>query len=91
MLDNRRAIGARIQRLRLHANLTQEAVVDATGLHRSTIQRIEAGTVDPQLSTLLLIADACGTTISELLRTQPPPARGTGEPAGGKGAGGPPG
>jgi len=66
VLDRRRAVGARIVQLRMRANLTQQAVIDATGLQRSTVQQAETGAVDPRLSTLLLIADAIGVPMTAL-------------------------
>jgi transcriptional regulator with XRE-family HTH domain len=50
----------------MRANLTQQAVIDATGLQRSTVQQAETGAVDPRLSTLLLIADAIGVPMTAL-------------------------
>lgn len=52
--------------LRTEANLTQRDVIEATGLQRSTVQEIEAGKVDPRLSSLFLIADAIGVPVTEL-------------------------
>lgn len=66
VLDRRHAVGTRIVQLRADANLTQRAVIEATGLQRSTVQEIEAGKVDPRLSSLLLIADAIGVPVTAL-------------------------
>jgi transcriptional regulator with XRE-family HTH domain len=66
VLDRRQAVGARIVKLRKEANITQRAVIEATGLQRSTVQEIEHGEVDPRLSSLLLIADAIGVPVASL-------------------------
>ncbi|MCG0061765.1 helix-turn-helix domain-containing protein [Streptomyces tricolor] len=42
ILDARRAVGDRIRVRRLHQNMTQESLAHATGLDRSTVQRMEA-------------------------------------------------
>lgn len=67
LLQQRRVIGARIQSLRLWANLTQEGLRDASGVPRETIQKIEAGTTDARLSWLLAIAVALRVSLDELL------------------------
>ncbi|WP_277030729.1 helix-turn-helix transcriptional regulator [Actinacidiphila oryziradicis] len=65
--DHRRAIGQRVQQHRIEANLTQEQLVELSGLDRSTLQRIEAGSRDPRLSWLQLVARALGVPLAELL------------------------
>ncbi len=42
------------------ADLTQQALAERAGLSRMTVQRIEAGQIDPRLSTLLVMARALG-------------------------------
>lgn len=69
VLDQRRAIGARIRDRRLWADLTQERLAERVGVDRRTIQRIEAGTSDPTLTVLLLIAHTLRTSIADLLVT----------------------
>ncbi|MFE9936297.1 helix-turn-helix domain-containing protein [Streptomyces hirsutus] len=65
--DRRRELGDRIRDLRLRANLTQEVFAEMTGIDRRTVQRIERGTSDPPYSSLLLIADAIGVPLSDLV------------------------
>ncbi|WP_049580409.1 helix-turn-helix transcriptional regulator [Streptomyces sp. SBT349] len=72
LVARRRAIGDRIRDARLNANLTQEGLRDRTALSRDTIIRIEAGTTDARLSWLLLIADAVGTDLADLVREDGP-------------------
>ncbi|MEO5978933.1 MAG: helix-turn-helix domain-containing protein [Chryseolinea sp.] len=47
--------------------MTQEALSELTGLNVRTIQRIEAGEVDPRMYTLKSIADGLGINLEELL------------------------
>ena len=42
------------------ARISQEELADSAGLTRMTIQRTEAGTVDPRWSSLLVMARALG-------------------------------
>ncbi len=71
LLQQRRAIGGRIQAARMWANLTQEALRDLTGVSRETIQKIEAGTTDARLSWLLSISHALHVPLDELLTGRP--------------------
>ncbi|CAM5671518.1 helix-turn-helix domain-containing protein [Streptomyces coeruleorubidus] len=66
ILDARRATGDRIRNRRLHQNMTQESLAHASGLDRSTIQRMEAGH-EMKLSHLLLVAHALRTHVTDLL------------------------
>ncbi|MFJ3901067.1 helix-turn-helix domain-containing protein [Streptomyces sp. NPDC090025] len=66
--NRRRALGRRIRDLRVQQGHTQEAVVEMTDIDRRTFQRIEAGTSDPRYGDLLLIADAIGVPLAELVR-----------------------
>jgi transcriptional regulator with XRE-family HTH domain len=64
----RRAIGDRIRIARLSRDLTQERVYLAAGVGRATFQKIEAGTSDARISTLLRIARVLGVHVADLLR-----------------------
>ncbi|MFD4855177.1 helix-turn-helix domain-containing protein [Streptomyces atratus] len=64
----RRAIGDHIRAVRNHRNLTQEGLAEAAGLDRKTINRIEQGANSPLLDHLLLIADALGVPLADLVR-----------------------
>lgn len=48
-------MGDRVRVQRLHLNMTQERLAEATGIDRSTIQRLEYGE-ESKISHLLLIA-----------------------------------
>lgn len=69
--DRQRAIGDRIRRHRLAANLTQDRLAQMTGLDRRTVQRVERYDRDARLSWLLLIADAIGVPVGQLLEMDP--------------------
>ncbi|MEI5522565.1 helix-turn-helix transcriptional regulator [Streptomyces brasiliscabiei] len=81
-LDERQRVGRCIQRLRMHHNLTQDAVYLAVPLNRSYYQDIEAGRANPSLDTLNGIARAIGVSLSDLVQD---PAAGAGDrPAAGR-------
>ena len=61
------AIAKKIIHFRKLRGITQEALSEVTGLNVRTIQRIEAGEVDPRLYTLKSIADALDVNLEELL------------------------
>lgn len=62
------SIAARIRRARKRAGLSQGDVAQRSGLSLTGFGDIERGTAsDPHVSTLENIADALGTTVSELL------------------------
>ncbi len=60
-------IAKKIVHFRKLKGITQEALAELTGLNVRTVQRIEAGEVDPRLYTLKSIADALQVNIEELL------------------------
>jgi transcriptional regulator with XRE-family HTH domain len=66
VLDARRAVGDRIRVRRLWLNMTQESLSYASGLDRSTIQRMESGQ-EMKLSHLLLVAHALRVHVVDLL------------------------
>ena len=70
--------GERIRQAREHANLTQEQLAERTELHRSTVQRIEAGHGIKYVH-LLLIADAVAVPIAELMERPAVPSSTGGE------------
>lgn len=68
VLTRRRAIGDEIRAARRAAGLTQEQVALAAGIERHNYGRIEQGHVGARLDSLLLIADALGVPLAELVR-----------------------
>ena len=64
--DKQIRIGFQLRRERRIKKLRLKDVADATGLSVSLISKIETNTVGPSLSTLHLVAQALGTSISAL-------------------------
>lgn len=71
--DARRNLGLRVRDIRMWRDLTQEELVELTGISRTTIQQIEAGANDARISHLLRIARALRTTLIDLLTDGPLP------------------
>jgi transcriptional regulator with XRE-family HTH domain len=61
------AVGERLRRARMHANLTQQGLADAADVSRAVVQRIEHGTGSPGLRQLWQIAVALGADPADLL------------------------
>ncbi|MFI0164903.1 helix-turn-helix domain-containing protein [Streptomyces sp. NPDC017095] len=68
VLTRRREVGARIRAARLHAGLTQIQLGDRIGRDHRTIHRWEYAQRVPDLEDLLLLADALGIPIAQLVR-----------------------
>ncbi|GAA3489682.1 MULTISPECIES: helix-turn-helix domain-containing protein [Streptomyces] len=64
VLTRRRAVGD----ARKAAGLTQEAVALRIGMERHNDNRIEQGHASARLDSLLLIADAIGVPLADLVR-----------------------
>ncbi|WP_371624031.1 helix-turn-helix domain-containing protein [Streptomyces sp. NBC_01116] len=71
----RRAIGDTVRAARTAAGLTQEGLAGRAGLDRKTVNRLEQGITSPLLDHLLVIADALGVPLSDLVREERPPPR----------------
>lgn len=52
---------------------SQERLSDATRLHRTEIGRIEQASIEPRLTTLVILADALGVPLDELVKGLPVP------------------
>jgi transcriptional regulator with XRE-family HTH domain len=65
-----RRFGANVRRARAAKDppCSQERLSYATRLHRTEIGRIEQGTVEPRLTTLLILAEGLDVSVEELLR-----------------------
>jgi len=66
--DQRRRLGDRVRIRREYANLTQERLVELSGVKRLTLQNIESGATDARVSWLLRIAAALDVPVADLLR-----------------------
>jgi transcriptional regulator with XRE-family HTH domain len=61
------AFATNVRRLRLRRRISQEMLSALTGLHRTEIGRIEQGAVEPRLTTLVILADALGVRLDDLV------------------------
>ncbi|WP_162602587.1 helix-turn-helix domain-containing protein [Nocardioides daejeonensis] len=61
-----REVGAQIRRLRKRRNMTLQALGDATGTSVSMLSMLERGVATPSISTLVSVASALGTHMSDL-------------------------
>ncbi|MYX16835.1 helix-turn-helix domain-containing protein [Streptomyces sp. SID8374] len=82
VIARRRAIGDRIRAARQEAKLTQEQTALRIGMDRATYNRIEQGHSAALIDSLILIADAIGVPLADLVREERPPPRDGREPPG---------
>ena len=61
--DLRRQVGSEIRRLRLDANLSQQALAAAADIDQGYLSQIEAGIREPSLAVLLAIGDVLGADL----------------------------
>lgn len=67
-ITRRRELGERLVATRRAAGLSQDQLADRVGVERRTIQRYESGERDPRYTDLLLIANALGAPLADLVR-----------------------
>ena len=67
------AFGVRVKRLRKEQCLTQQQLGGIIGLERSAISRLETGSTNATLDTILRLAHGLGLSPSELLADLEPP------------------
>jgi transcriptional regulator with XRE-family HTH domain len=67
--DELKAFGLAVRQHRVRLNLSQDALADLAGLHRTYIGGIERGERNIGLLNVLALAKTLGVTASELLRT----------------------
>lgn len=60
------ALGAALRQLRHDAKLTQEALEEKTGIHRTWISQIEQGRSNPAWGTVLKLTGALGASLKQL-------------------------
>lgn len=65
--DQYREFGVRVRVARLDADMSQEQLGDAAGLHRTYIGHLERGEVNPSLLNILKVSAALGLDASELV------------------------
>lgn len=69
VIERRLRIAHQIRAARLGRRLSQQAVAErAGGMDRASYVRIERGQASPLLDTLILIADAIGVPLADLVR-----------------------
>ena len=67
-----RQVGGRLRALRARRDMTQEQVAEAAGLHWKHVQRIEAGTANATVGSLVALAHALHVEFGALLATRTP-------------------
>ncbi len=66
-LRRRSAFGRRLRALRIERGLSQEALADLAGIHRTYVGSVERGERNIALDNIHALADALGVAASELL------------------------
>jgi len=61
-------LAGNLKRLRTEAGLSQEALADRAGLHRTYVSSVEGGHRNVTLENIFAFAEALGTTPSALVR-----------------------
>jgi transcriptional regulator with XRE-family HTH domain len=62
-----RQLGRRVRRRRHFLDLSQEALAERTGIHRTQFSLYESGERMPLTSTLIKLADGLGVSVDQLL------------------------
>lgn len=63
---HREAFGARVRALRTAGGLSQEALADRAGIHRTYVSDLERGARNVGLDNIIAIADALGVPPAQL-------------------------
>lgn len=66
-MDVAQAFGKVLREIRLEAGLTQEQLGLEAGVRRTFVSLLELGEQQPTLTTIIKLAEALGTTPSELI------------------------
>lgn len=61
-----KAFGQRVRKLRTREGLSQDGLAHTSGIHLTSIGRIERGGREPRLTTILKLAEGLGVEPSEL-------------------------
>ena len=67
-LESRYAIISRIVGARIAKGWTQADLAQAVGRHKQSITRLESGTQDPRLSTLIVVCQALDLPLADIFR-----------------------
>ncbi|MGO4630476.1 helix-turn-helix domain-containing protein [Streptomyces sp. 2RAF24] len=68
VLSRRRELGKRIAAGRRKAGLSQDQLAERIGMERRSVQRYESGDRDPRFTDLVLISEAIGVPLPDLVR-----------------------
>ena len=66
-MDVQHRLAANLRRLRQERELSQEALADEAGIHRTYVSDLERAARNPTIRVVETLADALGVTVSELL------------------------
>ena len=66
----------RLGEWRAKRGLSFRKLADLSGVHYVSLIKLEAGRLDPQLSTLLKLCDALGITLNQLVGVAKTPRKG---------------
>lgn len=86
-MDARLLVGQNVRRLRLAANLSQEAVAELMGVDRAYVSALELGKRNPTIITLWQVAEALQVRLADLVEEQAEKQQTTGRKRAPKAAG----
>ncbi|MGH2905889.1 MAG: helix-turn-helix domain-containing protein [Solirubrobacterales bacterium] len=67
-VEPREQFASNLRAARTRAGLSQEALGDASDLHRTEVSLLERAERDPRLATIVRLAQGLGVTASDLLK-----------------------
>lgn len=69
--EHAREFGRRVRTLRGQLGISQEALGERAGLHRTYVGRLERGELNPSLHNILRLAAGLGVDVTDLVRALP--------------------